>query len=189
MHQGQKLQGLVVLVLALVAGLGCASSGPGAKRAAGGDVSFTSFSSNTRLRMVSDAWVESQGYEGGSAEERRADFYRKNVYTQGGSTAAVKVCDDPIFEGIVQALDAAGFSQHATQGSAPVSGAGASQYLELTLDGQVRHFARTKGMPVDAVKAFQSCLTVFGEVFNVVEGYQSGDGSFQFNSQPTRAGS
>lgn len=181
--------GFAACTLALGAFVACAASQPGGKRAAGGDVSFTSFSSNTKLRMVSDTWVESQGYEGVDAEERRADFYSKNVYSQGSGTAAVKVCDDPIFEGIVQALDAAGFSQYAAQGSAPAGGTGASQFLELSLDGEVRHFARSKGMPVEAVKAFQTCLSIFGEVFNAVEGYQSGDDSFQFNAKSAPKGS
>jgi hypothetical protein len=185
----RQVLGLTAVVLALVAFVGCASSKPGGPKSAGGDVSYTSLSKNTKLRMVSDAWVEAQGYEGIDADERRADFYGKNVYTVGSSSAAVKVCDDPIFDGIVQALDAAGFSQYAAPGPASASGGGATHYLELSVDGQVRHFARTKGMSPEAVKAFQTCLSVFGEVFNAVEGYQSGDGSFQFNSAPAPAGS
>jgi len=182
--------GLAVVALALVA---CASSESGggksrSKGAAGGDVSYTSLSSNAKLRLVSDQWIESQGYEGLNSDERRADFYSKNVYT-GSSSAAVKVCDDAIFDGVVEALVASGFPQYATQGTAAAGGRGATQYIELTVDGQVRHFALTAGMPAEAVKTFQACRSIVGDVFNAVDGYQSGGDSFQFSAKPARAGS
>lgn len=134
--------------------------------------------SGTTLRIVSDAWVASQGYEGESAEERRADYYGKTTYAVSGS-AAVKVCDDAVFAGIVEALDSAGFAKHAASGPAPTSGL-SGQVLELTEGADARHFLRTKGMPLEAAKDFAACLNVFGEVFNALDGYQAGDKGFRF---------
>lgn len=179
---------LAALSLALVVGVGCASSTSAAARAAGGDLSYTSLSNNNKLRLVSDSWVEAQGYEGADAEERRAEFYGQNVYTLGSGAPAVKVCDDAVFDGVVQALDQTGFSQYAAVGSAAASGSGATQFLELSIDGEMRHFALTKGMSLEAKKAYQTSLAVFFDVFNAVEGFQSGDGSFQFDSKSKPAG-
>jgi hypothetical protein len=44
-------------------------------------------------------------------------------------------------------------------------------------------------MPAEAVKTFQTCRSIVGEVFNAIDGYQSGDDSFQFNAKPAPAGS
>lgn len=185
----RRAAALAVLAAVLLGIAACSSAGRASgKRAVGGDLSYTVLGKNTKLRLVSDAWVEGQGIEGADAEERRAEFYRQSIYTIGGGVPAVKVCDDEVFGGVVQALDEAGFSRYAMPGSSAEGRSGATQFLELSLDGEWRHFARTAGMTPDAVKAFQTCLSIFGEVFNAVEGYQSGDDSFRFESPSNRSG-
>jgi len=170
------------LALALCVGLGCAAGSGGKGKAAGGTV--TMFTKSATLRIVSDAWVASQGYEGADAELRRAEFYRLNTYTQDGTSAAIKVCADDVFNGIVEALDGAGFNRFATDGSAPSSG-GVSA-IELVQTGRARHLLGGEGRSLEHLKALRDSMAVIGTVFNALDGYQSGAGDFDFQRTPPR---
>ena len=175
---------MLALSLVVYAGFGCAASGSGKGKGAGGTVTMA-LTNGTTLRIVSDAWVAGQGYEGDDAELRRAEFYRLNPYSADGTSAAIKVCADEVFGGIVTALDEAGFSRFASEGAAPISGGVSS--IELVQSGQARHLLGGKGLPMERMQAFRDSLAVVGSVFNALDGYQSGSGNFEFQSSTPRA--
>lgn len=165
----------------------CAATGGAGGRTAG-TVEYTIFGNGTTLRIVSDGWVAAKRYEGESAEERRADFYRKNVYSSSGPGVAVKVCEDEVFEGLVTALESEGFGRYATDGAGPMQGGAATQVIELTQGGATRHFARAPGLSPEAAKSFVDCAKLLGNVFNVIQGYQSGDKGFRFEESGPGSG-
>ncbi|MEZ6014185.1 MAG: hypothetical protein R3F49_03660 [Planctomycetota bacterium] len=171
---------LVALLLTAGSFSACATGKPSGANRAGGIASFMIQPAGTELRIVSDAWIAGAGYEGETAMERRADFRRKTVYSASGTSAAVKACEDEVFQGLIEAFEAEGFGRYSVEGAARPEPAVSSYALEVTRDGDARHWLRVKGTPVDEAAAFKRCVAIFNEVFNVLDGYQSGDESFRF---------
>lgn len=167
------------LLMALLVLVGCASGPRSAAQAGGGEFILFVPSSGSTLRIVSDGWVEAHDYEGETTVDRRTDFYSKNVYREG-SSSAVKVCTDLEFSGIVTALESEGFDRWAAAGSVVEARAVDIQALELTYGGTTRHLAPRGGMAPAGLAAFNTCRGIFRDVFNALSGFQSGDKDFRF---------
>jgi len=188
-------RGVLALTL-LIGALACSSTGGAKRQAAGGIADWTTYTSNgaITLRIVSDGWIEGLGLEGEDVAERRGAYFKQHPYVDpttsgGGDSLAVKICDDEIFGGLVQALDLAEFNRFSQSGPPPARGGGAKGSIALNVRGAQSHFLGVRGMDKESATAFVTCQQVFSQIFNQLEGFQSGQDSFRFEERPRPLGS
>lgn len=172
------------LLAALVLTVACASGGGAARGASGvrGMVVLQNFETGSELRIVSDSWIASQGYEGATADERRVDFYSKK-----DRTLQAKICDDAVFDGIVEALRQSGFDEHADSGPSPIGGGGARNAVELMRNDAVRHLTFRRGDSDERARAFSDSVKIVGDVYNAITAYQATRGNVDFDRGTVRS--
>lgn len=184
MHQA--IQNLVaaasaLLVLCLFAMVpGCASGGAAAAATSGTDpilVRFTAYKTGQSMGIVNDAWLQDQGFEGITPNERRTAFYSRPTNESG---AGVKVGSDEEVAATLQVFEEYGFSTYSQAGTPPPD---LSQSIEVQRAGSNSYVFGKRGMDLDQGRAFRDTVTAFVAIYNALDQYQAVEGGIEF-SQP-----
>lgn len=150
---------------------GCASPASHSAQVVGqpAEVRLQDARTDVRMGIVNDSHLTRLGVAGGSADERRVNFYSA---VHGDS--APKVTSDEILAALIGYLDEAGFARLASAGPI-VEGESPSISIEVSTGGATRHAARMKGMTAEDAKAFNELVMAFYQTYNAIPQYQAYD--------------
>lgn len=133
--------------------------------------------SGQKLTILNDSWLIAHGVAGETPSMRRAAFA-----SEVRQDVTMKVTEDELVAGLVEALESQGFAKYATSPSASAAPKGA--LLEVERDGRTRQFLASEGLPLEALRTFSDCRSIFIEVYNQIDFFQAADQS-QLRLDPT----
>ncbi|MGD2018717.1 MAG: hypothetical protein PVJ89_11410 [Planctomycetota bacterium] len=179
---------LFALLCALSFLSACAGTGSAAgnSTSTAGKIVFRDYQAGREMTLISSSMLADLGYEGDTYEARRLAYYSE--WSEDSSTTrrrASKACHDDAIAGLLQALDESGLGAMTTPGPAAPAGQalGKEQSFEITVNGRTRHVTRTSSQQRDLL-AFTNFMTLYVEVYNAYQGYNSVQGRVEFE-QPT----
>ncbi len=165
-------------LLTACAGTGGAPAGSSTSTA--GKIVFRNYSLGNQMALISSSMLAELGYAGEGYTERRLNYYSK---VDGDPTkASTKACHDDAMTGLLQAMEESGLQQFAVAGPAPQLGSsrnGSGKAFEITVNGETTHVDQQSDL-----SAFINFMSLYVEVYNAYQGYNTVDGSVQFE-QPT----
>lgn len=180
---------LLALLCALSLLSSCAGTGGGSvgtSTSTAGKIVFRDYTAGREMTLISSSMLADLGYEGDSYESRRLSYYSE----LGGDVSEVtkkstKACHDDAITGLLQALEESGLDGMTVPGPAAPTGQplGKEQSFEITVNGSTRHVTRTASQQRDLL-AFTNFMTLYVEVYNAYQGYNSVQGRVEFE-QPT----
>jgi hypothetical protein len=135
-------------------------------------VTYRDTRNSTRLELVSQSHTDAV-----------------ELYSKKRASADTKVQTDKAIYALLQEFDARDFDKYTQKGRVPDS---IAQSLEVQDEAGTRYFARYKGQPIEAQKAFVDCLMLFNLVYNQTEGLQAIEnqsGGALFDKQKQKIGS
>lgn len=163
-----------ISILSACAGAG---SGPtGSSTSTSGKIVFRDYTFGKEMTLISSSMLAELGYEGTSYEERRLSYYSQ--LDGDSSKASTKACHDDAMTGLLQALKESGLDQMVAYGPAvPVGGSQRSKgkSFEITVGGNTTHVDQQSDL-----SAFINFMSLYVEVYNAYQGYNSVEGSVQF---------
>ncbi len=129
------------------------------------------FRIDLEMTMVNDAWLQRQGFEGATANERKAAFFSVTRGKQGSTT---KVLDNRQAALLVNHLrEEFHFDDHAITGSSPHEGGYFTSTIEIAIDGQPKHFGFDKSLPAKVLGDLMETKKIFVAAYNQVYSLQS----------------
>ena len=174
---------LLALACALSLLTACAGTGgvpAGSSTSTAGKIVFRNYSLGNEMALISSSMLAELGYAGEGYEERRLSYYSK--LDGDASKPSTKACHDDAMTGLVQALKESGLDQFTVAGPAPQLGnsrTGKGKAFEITVNGETTYVDQQGDL-----SAFINFMTLYVEVYNAYQGYNSVEGSVQFE-QPT----
>ncbi|MDG1986245.1 MAG: hypothetical protein P8M11_16960 [Planctomycetota bacterium] len=170
---------LLALACVLTLFTACAGAGGspvGSSTTTAGRIVLRDYTFGKEMSLVSSSMLAELGYEGTDYEERRLSYYSQ---LDGDiSKASTKACHDDAMTGLLQALKESGLDRKVASGpAAPVNDPGRSKgkSFEITVGGTTTHLDQQTDLP-----AFIQFMSLYVEVYNAYHGYNSVDGSVQF---------
>ncbi|MEZ6019137.1 MAG: hypothetical protein R3F17_03285 [Planctomycetota bacterium] len=168
-----SLRLLVLLALLVAPMLGACQSASNSSRASASQVPslivLVDHRNNTRMTLLTDAWLRENGAEGEDFSHRRAFFYSQR-FSKNSSNAMVKVIPDDLATEFWGYLKDRGFDKYGREGSAPAAGGKVVQALEVSTPKGVRNFSVYAGIDKDEGEAFRTCIFGFMDLYtNVVQ--------------------
>lgn len=161
-----------ISILSACAGAG---SGPtGSSTSTSGKIVFRDYTFGKEMTLISSSMLADLGYEGADYEERRLSYYSE--LDRDPAKASAKACHDDAMTGLLQALKESGLDQWAVPGpAAPAGGGSKGKSFEITVNGSTTHVDQQSDL-----SAFIQFMSLYVEVYNAYQGYNSVEGSVQF---------
>jgi len=164
----------------LTACAGTGGTAAGSSTSTAGKVVFRDYTFGKEMTLISSSMLAELGYEGANYEERRLSYYSK--LDRDPAKASAKACHDDAMTGLLQALKESGLDQWTVPGPAAAVGrsdGGKGKSFEITVDGSTTHVDQQSDL-----SAFIEFMSLYVEVYNAYQGYNSVEGSVQFE-QPS----
>ncbi len=161
-----------VSLLSACAGTGGPAAGSSTSTA--GKIVFRDYTFGKEMTLISSSMLAELGYEGANYEERRLSYYSK--LDQDPAKASAKACHDDAMTGLLQALKESGLDQWTVSGpAAPTASGSKGKSFEITTNGSTTHVDQQSDL-----SAFIQFMSLYVEVYNAYQGYNSVEGSVQF---------
>jgi hypothetical protein len=129
------------------------------------------FRIDLEMTIVNDSWLQHQGFEGATANERKAAFYS---VTRGIQGSTAKVLNNRQAALLVNHLRKEfNFDNHAVAGPTPHEGGYFTSTIEIAVDGQSKHFGFDKTLPSQVLADFNETKKIFVAAYNQVYALQS----------------
>jgi hypothetical protein len=168
---------LLVFTCALSLLSACAGTGgpaAGSSTSTAGKIVLRDYTFGKEMTLISSSMLADLGYEGADYEERRLSYY--SALDRDPAKASTKACHDDAMTGLFLALKESGLDQWAVPGpAARGSGRSKGKSFEMTVNGSTTHVDQQSDL-----SAFIEFMTLYVEVYNAYQGYNSVEGSVQF---------
>lgn len=129
------------------------------------------FRIDLEMTLVNDAWLQRQGFEGATANERKAAFFS---VTRGKQDSTTKVLDNRQAALLVNHLrEEFHFDSHASTGPTPHEGGYFTSTIEIAIDGQPKHFGYDKSQSKPILDDFVDTKKIFVAAYNQIFSLQS----------------
>jgi len=136
---------------------GCASSGSSGGKGEKVRISLRGYKGNQFFELVSESHTNPVEY-----------------YSQARTSAARKIIDDELVVALAKEMGKRGFKKNKKPGRAPSQGGSVLTWgIEVARDSGVDHWVVGRGTPGDEMIAFGKVHTVFLEVYNAYNSYQT----------------